>query len=91
MNNTKRGFRVVVFDVFGTCISRPKLEEASSTRKAAEAKADAEQIDLIGHYRTAIQTRQDAARRQIDEGNKALDELARAISDKDTTTTTQTP
>lgn len=27
MNNTKRGFRYVVFDVFGNVLSRPKLEE----------------------------------------------------------------
>jgi len=38
MNNTKRGFRFVVFDVFGTVLERPKLEDSYRTSdKAAKA------------------------------------------------------
>jgi hypothetical protein len=31
MHNTKRGFRAAVFDLFGTCVSRPTLENAFSS------------------------------------------------------------
>lgn len=54
MHNTKRGFRAVVFDVFGTTIDRPKLEEASSTQQGALKLSDASTIDLVSHYREAI-------------------------------------
>lgn len=50
MNNTKRGFRTAVFDVFGTCVSRPELENAEKTSQKAIAKSDAETIDLVQHY-----------------------------------------
>lgn len=33
MNNTRRGFRYVVFDVFGTVLARPHLAEAFPTKK----------------------------------------------------------
>lgn len=35
MNNTKRGFRYVIFDLFGTVLSRVTLEEAFKTSEAA--------------------------------------------------------
>ncbi len=35
MNNTRRGFRYVVFDVFGTVVARPQLEEAFRTSEQA--------------------------------------------------------
>lgn len=34
-DNTQRGFRYVIFDIFGTVIDRPNLEETFKTRKAA--------------------------------------------------------
>jgi hypothetical protein len=36
MHNTKRGFRYVVFDIFGTVLSRVNLEECFSTREKAQ-------------------------------------------------------
>lgn len=54
MNNTRRGFRVVVFDVFGTTIYRPKLEEAFSTSQAAFKASEKQEIDLVKHYEEAI-------------------------------------
>ena len=36
MNNTRRGFRYVVFDIFGTVISRVNLENSFSTRDKAK-------------------------------------------------------
>lgn len=35
MHNQSRGYRYVIFDVFGTVIERPKLEECFKTSKAA--------------------------------------------------------
>lgn len=54
MHNTKRGFRSAVFDIFGTTVSRPKLEDAASTSAAAVKASDRETIDLVEHYRQAI-------------------------------------
>ncbi len=54
MHNHKRGFRAVVFDVFGTTIYRPKLEDAFSTSRAAYNASEKEMIDLVAHYREAI-------------------------------------
>lgn len=66
MNNTKRGFRVVVFDVFGTTLDRPKLEEASRTKEAALKVSESHEIDLVEHYREAmgreLQRREDDAK-----------------------------
>lgn len=46
MNNTKRGYRFVVFDVFGTVLERPKLEESYRTSEKA-AKAMWEALNAI--------------------------------------------
>ena len=55
MNNTKRGFRSVVFDVFGTVISRPDLEHTHKTSDKAIKASNEEEIDLVKHYRTALE------------------------------------
>lgn len=36
-HGTKRGFRYVIFDVFGTTLDRPKLEDAFRTSAVATA------------------------------------------------------
>lgn len=36
MNNTKRGFRYTIFDLFGKVVARPNLEDAFKSRKQAE-------------------------------------------------------
>ena len=56
MQNTKRGFRSVVHDLFGSCTSRPGLENTERTSQKAIAKSDAEEIDLVAHYRAALAT-----------------------------------
>src|ERR1043166_8767060 len=55
--NTRRGFRYVLFDVFGTVIDRPKLEEMWSTRKAATAAMwkHVNKIDAVSHTNIAIE------------------------------------
>ena len=37
MNNTSRGFRPVVFDVTGTVVYRPEMNDLLNTRKQAES------------------------------------------------------
>ena len=64
MHNTKRGFRYVVFDVFGTCINRPGLEECTTTRAQARKKFDAVEIDVAAHYRAVFA---EMAKRKADE------------------------
>lgn len=62
MRNTSRGFRFVVFDIFGTVINdRPALDTDSlykSSDKASAAAADwLESFDVATHYRGAIADR----------------------------------
>lgn len=57
MDNSKRGFRYVIFDVLGTVIDRLNLDDTFTTRNAAEKamwKA-VEFIDAIKHTREALQ------------------------------------
>jgi len=72
MHNTKRGFRCAMFDVFGTAISRPTLEQASSTKQAAINASERETIDLVKHYREAINSKIHWAQDDIKKCNEAL-------------------
>lgn len=65
-NGRKRGFRYVVFDIFGTVLARPKLEEAlSSSERATKAMWDAvNAIDAKAVTLAAIETQ---ARQQAEE------------------------
>lgn len=72
MHNTKRGYRCAVFDVFGTTVSRPDLEHAKSSKQAAINASEAETIDLVKHYREAINSKIYWAQQTITECNGAL-------------------
>lgn len=54
--HTKRGYRAVVFDLFGTVIYHPKLEETHTNREKADKAFFAwfDTFDEIGHYEYAI-------------------------------------
>lgn len=54
--HTKRGYRAVVFDLFGTTIFCPSLEETHTNREKADKAFYAffDQFDEIGHYQDAI-------------------------------------
>ena len=56
MNNTKRGYRFVVFDVFGTVVHRDKLEDAYKRREQCDKAmwAFLNSFDAIFHTRDAI-------------------------------------
>lgn len=72
MHNTRRGFRTVIFDVFGTVINRPKLEEASRTSDQARKVAEAFELDLLDWYRGAIEERIRHQRQDLSESEAAL-------------------
>jgi hypothetical protein len=71
MHNRKRRFRYVIFDVLGTVLDRPKLDESFTSKHYAEKamwKA-VESIDAIKHTREALQQRK---RSQADEYKRDL-------------------
>lgn len=76
MNNSKRGFRCAVFDVFGTCISRPALESATATKQAAINASEREEIDLVAHYAKAISDKIQSLERESAELKQAAELLA---------------
>ena len=57
MNNSKRGFRYVIFDVFGKVLERPNLDETFTNRNRAEKAmwAALETIDAFAVTKKAIQ------------------------------------
>lgn len=86
MDNTKRVFRGVVFDVFGTVLDRPTLEEGFSTRAGAEKRVDELQIDLVAHYRAAIGQQIRSREREVEEFKAALEAISLSAEAKETAT-----
>lgn len=80
MHNTKRGFRCVVFDVFGTTIDRPKLDEATATKQAAIHKSERQEIDLMAHYMQAIQSQMRNAKDRASELEASLNMLEAVLT-----------
>lgn len=76
-DNRKRGFRSAVFDVFGTIVSRPKLDEAKSTSEAAINASNKEEINLVQHYRKEIKSQIEWKRRDIADRKAALAAMPR--------------
>jgi hypothetical protein len=66
MHNTKRGTRCVVFDIFGTTVYHPDLENTFKSSAAALKACDAAmaEFDLVAHYRQAIAERLARAERE---------------------------
>jgi hypothetical protein len=58
--NTERGFRPVVFDVFGSVVFHPNLDEMTTTSAKAEKMLRdwLESFDLAAYYREAIKKEQ---------------------------------
>ena len=57
-NNTKRGFRFHLFDVFGSHVYGLGLENATKTRKQAEEAFDnAAPFDVAAHYKVTLASR----------------------------------
>lgn len=75
MHNTTRGYRPVIFDVFGNVVARVPLEEAYKTRKAAKKAmwTALNGIDAKEHTLTAL-------REQKADYASELDRLADTIA-----------
>lgn len=76
--NTRRGYRVVLFDLTGEAVYRPKLEELTRTREQADRAFWAwfNQFDELAHYRDKLNRKADRLAHQIQELNTAAAELA---------------
>lgn len=76
--NTRRGYRVVLFDLTGSAVYRPSLDELTRTREQADKAFYAwfDQFDEIGHYREQIDGRTDKLARQI----AVLNEVGRILA-----------
>jgi hypothetical protein len=77
-NNTKRGFRAVLFDIFGTVVYRPALEECFTSKE----KADKgfywwfETFNEVEHYQQALESK--LKKLEKDEGK--LSEILKTLS-----------
>ncbi len=76
MNNTKRGFRGVVFDVFGTSVYRPDLEGAFATKRAAVKDCENTEFDLVAHYLAAIARRREDCDRELTQATAAMEVMS---------------
>jgi hypothetical protein len=57
-DKSRRGFRVVVFDLFGCAVFRPSFDECTSSSAAAEKYYSKHyDTDTWKHYRTELKTR----------------------------------
>ena len=75
-DNTGRGFRPVVFDIFGEVIFRPDLSDMVKTSDKARAlyRDWLESFDITAHYREALESR---ARRLDKEAQGYRDAIAK--------------
>lgn len=80
MHNTKRGFRYVVFDLFGTVVSRVDLEDSFKTSgKAKAAMWDfLNNFDAEKHTKEAIKRHKEYVNRQL---NYLKDDIKRLKAD----------
>ena len=77
MHNTARGFRVVVFDVFGETVYRPNIEDMKSTSAAAYKAYKADfAIDPAAHYAEKLQSRARILAREVESLTKAAEQVA---------------
>ena len=75
-NNTRRGFRVVVFDLFGQVIYRPSLDDCASTQAAAVVLwMKSEKIDPAAYYRAELKARANRLTNQAAAMNEAAAQL----------------
>lgn len=76
--NTRRGYRVVLFDLTGKAVYRPSLDELTRTREQADKAFWAwfNLFDEVGHYRDKFNRRADNLARQI----AVINEVARALA-----------
>jgi hypothetical protein len=78
MDNTKRGFRYVIFDVFGTVLARPELKESFKRREQCDKAmwAVLNALDAREHTLVAIEDVRKAQMRELDELRGTVIDLA---------------
>jgi ribonuclease HI len=83
-DNTRRGYRVVLFDLTGTSVYRPDLEELTRTKEQAEKAFWAwfNQFDELAHYRNKLNRKADKLARQIAELSTAAQIIAKEQDEK---------
>jgi len=75
-NKSRRGFRVVVFDLFGHPVFRPSFDECTSTKAAAVVQwMKAEKIDPATYYRAELKHRANRLTNQAAAMNEAAAQL----------------
>lgn len=78
-DNTRRGFRVIVFDLFGRVIYRPSFDECCSTSAAAvKLWMKADKIDPATYYRADLKHRANRLTNQAAAMNEAAAMLINA-------------
>ena len=71
-DNTRRGFRVIVFDLFGYVVYRPSFDECTSTSAAAvKLWMKADKIDPATYYRADLKHRANRLTNQAAAMNEA--------------------
>jgi hypothetical protein len=75
--NTARGFRPVVFDIFGEVVFRPNLSGMVKTSDKARAlyRDWLESFDIVAHYREALETRAGRLESEAHQYREALQAL----------------
>jgi len=77
MHNTARGFRVVVFDVFGETVYRPTLDGMKATSAAARKAYKATfTIDAAAHYAEKLKSKADRMTREAEDLYDAAAQVA---------------
>jgi hypothetical protein len=75
--NTARGFRPVVFDIFGEVVFRPDLSDMVKTSDKARAlyRNWLESFDIVAHYREALESRAKRLETEAQQHREALQAL----------------
>jgi hypothetical protein len=80
--NTARGFRPVVFDIFGEVVYRVSLAEMVKTSDKARAlyRDWLESFDIVDHYREALEHRAQSLENEAQQYREALQALEPATA-----------
>jgi hypothetical protein len=81
--HTKRGYRAVVFDLFGTTIYCPSLEQTHTNKEKADKAFYAffNEFDETEHYQKAIASKIT----RLDEEKQNLSDILQALNEKEVT------
>ena len=82
MNNTKRGYRYVIFDVFGTVVARRSIEDCFKTAAAARKAFwnTVNDLDALEITAKAIDSAERGYAREIDDARAKLAGMADKVA-----------